>query len=229
MKTKIIFEDNDLCVVHKPAGLATQTDKTGQMDVVSELRNYFAKKKQDIYVGIVHRLDQPVEGLLVFAKNKKTAAELTNQIADHTLNKHYYALVCGQPKEKEATLVDYLEKTNGNISKVVEKGSSDNAKEAKLHYTLCHTKGCEDVEVVIKNYSLVEVELFTGRYHQIRNQLSHYGFPILGDMKYGNEDSKALSSELGIRHVALLAYSIEFIHPQTKKHMAFSIPVPKKW
>lgn len=116
MKTEIIYEDKDLFVIRKPAGLATQTSRVGQADVVSELKNNIAASgtAEPPYLGIIHRLDQPVEGLLVFAKNKKTAAALTKQLGgqgeDYTLNKRYYAVLCGKPSQKEGELVDYMYK-----------------------------------------------------------------------------------------------------------------------
>lgn len=219
MRTEILFEDNDLCVVHKPAGLATQTGSVGQKDVVSELKGYLSKaqKKPSPYLGVVHRLDQPVEGVLVFAKTQKAAAALTKQLGDGFLNKEYYAVVYGVVDKKGEQLTDYLLK-EGNISRVVTKEDAafSQAKKAVLVY--------ETVKVNSeRNCSKVRVTIQTGRFHQIRVQMAHAGMPLLGDSKYGTEEAMEVSKALGVRNVALCAYSIRFIHPVTGKKMEFCI------
>lgn len=243
MQTKIIYEDGQVLVCHKPAGLATQSGKIGQQDVVSELKNYLMagqktaqvnkqnrnsaqgsfRKAEKMggtpYLGVVHRLDQPVEGLLVFAKTKEAAAKLTTQLAKGSLNKRYYALVCGKPSEKEGELVDYLVK-DGNMARVSENGKVDTeAKKAVLQYQLVSGMMTNVSEVI----SLLDIHIDTGRFHQIRVQMSHAGLPLLGDSKYGSEYSMNLSRKLGIRNVALYAYGVEFLHPVTGKKLEFSI------
>ena len=210
---KIIFEDETLIVCQKEAGLAVENANIGQKDLVSEIKNYLKSS----YVGVVHRLDMPVEGLLVFAKNQKAAANISKQLTDNTLNKNYLALVCGQPSSLEATLVDYL-----TASKIVGKGNSKIAvvsnpankesKKAILHYKVVSSK---------KNVSLLDVSIETGRFHQIRAQLSNAGLPIVSDKKYGNAISDALGKELGLRNVALFANRISFAHPVTGKQLSF--------
>ena len=135
MRTKVIYEDKDIMVIHKPAGLATQTGQIGSMDVVSELKNYLAAKGEDSYVGVIHRLDQPVEGLLVFAKNKRAAAHLSGQLAKDNLNKEYDAVVCGVTECREETLTDYLRKGNDSRAQVVtgEEARFPDARRAVLH------------------------------------------------------------------------------------------------
>ena len=215
MQTKILLEDKDLIVCHKPAGLATQTQRLGQPDVVSELKNYL----KNPYVAVIHRLDQPVEGVLVFSKNQKTAAALTKQVTEHTMHKKYLALVCGQPEENACTLVDYLVKdVKTNLSRISTKQDKQ-AKEAKLTY--------ERLAQVTPEVALLEIDLYTGRHHQIRVQLSHAGFPLLGDTKYGTSHSLQLSREKGMKAVALCAYSLEFQHPVTGKKMQITCTTPK--
>lgn len=223
MKTKIIFEDPDILVIYKPAGLATQTSVIGQVDVVSELKNYLAgsqrqpdKKKKEPYLGIIHRLDQPVEGLLVFARNKQAAAALTTQLAgkDGGFNKKYYALVCGRPAPLEQELTDKLIKNPKGFAEVDE----SNGKEAILHYRTVVTKRLADMEI-----SLLDVRIETGRFHQIRVQMAHAGMPLLGDSKYGNGETTEISRILKVRNVALCAYEITFQHPKTKKELKFGI------
>lgn len=229
MQTQIVYEDEAVLVIRKPAGLATESAGIGRKDVVSELKNYVAKKNPGKmpYLGIVHRLDQPVEGLLVFAKTKKAAENLTAQLGKGTLKKEYLAVVCGKVPENTGRLVDYLIKVNGMAvvkdatdaqikdaaDAQTEKAAGPQAKKAVLTYT----KKAET-----EKFTLLAVQIETGRFHQIRAQLSHAGFPILGDEKYGSEESKELSQEKKIRFTALCAASLSFRHPVTGKTMAFT-------
>ena len=237
MQTQIVYEDEAVLVIWKPAGLATESAGIGQKDVVSELKNYVAKKNPGKmpYLGVVHRLDQPVEGLLVFAKTKKAAENLTAQLGKGTLKKEYLAVVCGKVPENTGRLVDYLAKEKGmavvkdaadaqsekdadaqakkDADVQAEKAADPQAKKAVLTYT----KKAETEEL-----TLLAVQIETGRFHQIRAQLSHAGFPILGDEKYGSEESKELSREKKIRFTALCAASLSFRHPVTGKTMAFT-------
>ncbi len=213
MQTQIVYEDEAVLVIRKPAGLATESAGIGQKDVVSELKNYVAKKNPGKmpYLGIVHRLDQPVEGLLVFAKTKKAAENLTVQLGKGTLKKEYLAVVCGKVPENTGRLVDYLAKEKGMA--VVKDAADAQAKKAVLTYMKKAETG---------SLTLLAVQIETGRFHQIRAQLSHAGFPILGDEKYGSEESKELSRERKIRFTALCAASLSFRHPVTGKVMTFT-------
>lgn len=221
MQTQIVYEDEAVLVIRKPAGLATESAGIGQKDVVSELKNYVAKKNPGKmpYLGVVHRLDQPVEGLLVFAKTKKAAENLTAQLGKGTLKKEYLAVVCGKVPENTGRLVDYLAKEKGMAvvkdaaDAQAEKAADPQAKKAVLTYT----KKAETEKL-----TLLAVQIETGRFHQIRAQISHAGFPILGDEKYGSEESKELSREKKIRFTALCAASLSFRHPVTGKTMAFT-------
>ena len=216
MKTIIVHEDRDILVCHKPAGLAVENAAIGRMDMVSELKNYLKSP----YLGVVHRLDQPVEGLLVFAKNPKAAASVSKQLQQNTLNKEYFAVVCGKPDQEAGRLVDYLQKDNKTrTAKVVKKGAPD-AKEAILDYQILQAK--KDGQI-----RLLRIRIETGRFHQIRAQLSNAGFPILGDRKYGDTESLALSQQVGASNVALCACGLEFKHPVTGKKLKFSAPIPE--
>ena len=245
MQTQIVYEDETVLVIRKPAGLATESAGIGQKDVVSELKNYVAKKNlgKMPYLGIVHRLDQPVEGLLVFAKTKKAAENLTAQLGKGTLKKEYLAVVCGKVPENTGRLVDYLAKEKGmavvkNAADAQIKDAADaqvkNAADAQTEKdvdaqagkaadpqakkaVLTYTKKAETGRL-----TLLAVQIETGRFHQIRAQLSHAGFPILGDEKYSSEESKELSREKKIRFTALCAASLSFRHPVTGKTMAFT-------
>lgn len=240
MKTEIIYEDKSIMVVRKPAGLATQTAKVGQQDVVSELKNYLRQS----YLGIIHRLDQPVEGLLVFAKTRDTAAELTAQLRRQgeggTLHKQYYAVLCGKPSENQGRLVDYLYKDGSGTAVVADAGGGpgmvdvqedaeggpgtvgvqadvkqSGAKRAALSWRILQTIDSP------AEMALAEISLETGRFHQIRAQLAHYGYPLLGDVKYGDDRTKGLSQRLCIKNAALCACRLEFVHPAAKKIMSF--------
>lgn len=219
MDKMIVYEDNVLLVVHKPPGIATETAKAGKADLVSELKNYRKKKGEETYIGVIHRLDQPVEGLLVFAKNAEAAKKLSARLQDGSLTKKYIALAAGIPSAQEGELIDYLWKDGRtNLSKVVSKDTKG-AKEARLCWKLLkHSdSGCKG------GSSLIEITLFTGRHHQIRVQMSHAGHPLLGDIKYGSESSIALSKQYGLKSVALLANELRFVHPVSGRHMEFSL------
>lgn len=211
MKPKIIYEDKQLLVCVKPAGMATQTSRLAEPDLVSLLKNHLAAKGES-YLGVVHRLDQPVSGLLVFAKTKEAAADLSRQLGTGTANKYYYACCAGIPEEAKGKLVHYLARDGkSNLARIVEEGNRD-GKRAELQYFLEEKKG---------DCSILRIELMTGRFHQIRAQLSAIGHPLLGDRKYGTEKTQRLSREKGIRFVALCAYRLEFRHPKTGKNMEF--------
>ena len=243
MQTQILYEDNDILVCYKPAGIATQTGGFAKMDVVSELKNYLAKEgKKEPYLGLIQRLDQPVEGVLVFGKNSKATAVLNQQIADKTMKKQYLATVFLEDrsdsdnsfwKEKELhpvgeqiTLTDYLQKdSKTNLSKVVSANNKEAvkaAKKAELAYTILKK------EKIDQGYILyVKVDLHTGRHHQIRVQFSHAGMPLLGDLKYGTSMSKQVSQKLFVPDVALCAQTIQFRHPSSKKPLTFTIKPQK--
>lgn len=215
---KIIYEDRDIIVCEKPPGVPVQSDKSRALDLVNILRNYRADKEElsDIpYIGLVHRLDRPVGGIMVFAKNKKSADLLSKQIQNGDVKKKYMAV---STKTADSyipghyiVLEDYLYKDPlTNTSKVVSKDMKG-AKRAKLSYRICD---------VTDSLSLIEIELMTGRHHQIRVQLSHAGLPLWGDLKYNSMEKLPEWT-----NVALYSYFLEFFHPASKKRMSFcSIP-----
>lgn len=226
MRTKVIYEDKDIIVAQKPAGLATQTARVGQADMVSELKNHIAPAQggKSPYLGVIQRLDQPVEGLLVFAKNQKAAADLTKQLSGQTLNKQYYAAVCGYAPTPEGELVDYLWKTPDGKAQVVtgEQDKHPEAKRAVLRYRIIGERNLLPSSTG-SGVFFTDIHIETGRFHQIRAQMAHAGMPLLGDVKYGTEESMARSRELSVRNVALCAYKLEFLHPFTGKPLSFCI------
>ena len=212
-KINIIYEDNHLLVVEKPINIPVCEDESKDLDLLSILKNYIKvkyNKPGNVYLGLVHRLDRPVGGVMVFAKTSKAASRLSKQVSNHTLKKTYIAVIEGKIK-KEDTLVDYLYKDNKkNISYVVSK---DKGKESILNYKVLNYKD---------NFSLVEINLKTGRSHQIRVQFSSRGYPLVGDAKYNkNHDGKT--------NVALFAKKLEFIHPVTCENLSFELDIPKRY
>lgn len=223
-KNRILYEDNDIIVCHKPAGIATQTARVGQADMVSEIANYLAiTAKGRPYVGVVHRLDQPVEGVLVFAKNRQAATQLGQQIQDHRMEKYYYAVVCGQDFKPCGELTDYLLKDGKtNTSRVVPPEVKD-AKKAVLDYKIMAEQICEETDETALRVALVEIRLHTGRHHQIRVQMSHAGMNLLGDYKYADAETVKMSEHMHIKEIALCAYRLLFLHPKTGKKLQFEI------
>lgn len=210
---ELLYEDDAIIVCVKPTGVATQTKKIGQPDMESMLKNYRASKGEQPYIGVIHRLDQPVSGVMVFAKTKEAAADLSKQVATKKADKFYYAVTEGVPNPRRGTLEDYLIRDGkSNTSRVVGKGTKE-AKRAILSY--------EVVEQNEKN-ALIQVQLETGRHHQIRVQMAHAGWPLVGDRKYNfKENMKAYAGSL-----ALCSYKIGFRHPVTKEKMEFAIDNP---
>lgn len=205
----IIYEDNDILVCRKPAGLPTQSAKVTTPDLVSELKNYLVEKSEN-YLAVIHRLDQPVEGLLVFAKNKEAAKNLNEQLKQGEFGKVYYAVAFNQPSIQEGMLEDYMIK-EGSRAKIVT-ADTPGAQKAVLHYKLIAAK---------KGRVLYEVRLETGRFHQIRAQMAHAGMPILGDKKYADPAIVIYSEAHGIKNVALCAYKLKLVHPKTGEEMLF--------
>lgn len=210
MALKILYEDKNLLVCKKDANIAVESARIGQKDMVSEIRNYLMKTTKNPYVGVIHRLDQPVEGIIVFAKNQKTASEMSKQIREHKVTKKYLALLCGKPPHKDGICEDYILKDGkNNMSKIVSK-DVNSAQFARLSYKTLKEE--ED------NTTLVEIDLETGRHHQIRVQMANMGCPLWGDIKY-NEKFKEKRNIVP----ALCAYKLEFQNPETKKKMTFEI------
>lgn len=210
MNFRILYEDEHIIVCYKPAGIPTQTSKVSEQDMVSLLKNYL----RGGYLAVIHRLDQPVEGLLVFAKTPFAAKELNKGLQGVGFGKYYQAVLWGIPKEKEGTLENYLVKDGRtNTSRIADAKEKD-AKKAVLHYEVLQTG--KDGE---KDISLVQVKLETGRHHQIRVQMAGMGHPIWGDAKYNT----APIQDRRFRQIALCAYKLKFIHPKTKRQMQFEI------
>lgn len=241
----ILYEDKDIIVCHKMAGIAVQSARIGEKDLVSMLNNHLMEQADQRMepVRVVHRLDQPVEGIVVFAKNKKTAASLSAQITDGSMKKVYQAVCCvteagghwiGNAGKNDQELIDYMAKdARTNSSAVVKKGQKD-AKEARLSFRVM-AANCLP-------YVLVEIHLATGRHHQIRVQMAHAGLPLFGDRKYNpdwelyaktwqaqmvNESADHVAHRLLAAELALCATELTFRHPKTGKPMHFQVKPQK--
>lgn len=210
-KLNVLYEDNHIIVAVKPANIPSQADISGDIDMLTMVKEYVKKKYNkpgNVYIGLVQRLDRPVSGIMVFARTSKAASRLTNEIKEHKVKKTYLAVVRGLFNKKNGSLVNYIVKQNDNSSKITTK---DKGKIAKLKYEVIS----ENKE---KKLSLVRVNLETGRHHQIRVQFSNIGHPLYGDQRYGKQDKKQL---------ALFAYHLEFYHPITKEKLVFEY-MPKE-
>lgn len=210
---KIEYEDEDILICYKPAGLPVQSARVGTMDLESALRQYLSSRngrRDPSYLAVIHRLDQPVEGILVFAKTPEAAKELNRQMVSHEMEKKYLAVVDGIPQKTEGRLVDELEKDRkSNLSRVVLSKTAG-SKTAVLSYCLEKTVG---------ERSLLSIWLRTGRHHQIRVQLSHAGLPLAGDTKYNPKEKE----RDGWRQLGLCAVSLSFTHPGTRKKFTWAI------
>lgn len=221
----ILYEDDDIFVVIKPPGMPSQPERSSTMDMVSYLKNLLASrdKIKNPYVSVVHRLDRPVGGIMVYGKNQKAAAALSAQIAGHCVVKEYMAVVWGQMSVPKAALEDYMIKDGtSNMSRVAD-SKVKGAKKAVLSYELLDTAASGD-----RLLSLLKIRLETGRHHQIRVQLSHGGHPVAGDHKYGRtyfEAQKKERDDVVFRdpfyELGLFSCTLEFNHPASKKRLRY--------
>lgn len=211
---KVVYEDNHIIIVSKSSGEIVQGDKTGDIPLSEIVKQYIKEKYQkpgNVFLGVVHRLDRPVSGLVVFAKTSKALTRLGNMFRDSEVHKTYWALTKDSPKKQEGTITSWLvrnEKQNKSYSYDHEVQDS---KKAILNYRVI---GRSD------NYFLIEVNLLTGRHHQIRCQLSSIGCPIKGDLKYGAQRSNPDGS------ISLLSRKVEFVHPISKLLISVEAPLP---
>ncbi|AOW18604.1 RNA pseudouridine synthase [Polaribacter vadi] len=211
---QVLYEDNHIIIINKRAGDITQGDKTGDKplsDVVKEYVKDKYNKPGNVFIGTVHRLDRPTSGIVIFARTSKALERLNKMLRDKTINKTYWALVKNKPKKESDTLIDFLKKDTKKNKSFVYKKEIEGSKKATLHYKIIKK---------LDNYSLLEIDLETGRHHQIRTQLSYIGSPIKGDLKYGFDRSNKDGS------ISLHARKIEFIHPVSKENISLIAPTP---
>lgn len=208
-KLNVLYEDNHVIVVEKPINVLSQGDATRDKDLLTMVKEYVKvkyNKPGNVYIGLVHRLDRPVGGVMVFARSSKAASRLNKEQLEHGFSKKYLAVVNGILKEKYGQFVDKLLKLNDGNTIVSNKG-----KEAILNYEVLK-------ENLSTKHSLVSVKLVTGRHHQIRVQFASRGHALCGDQRYGKQDNTQL---------ALFAYELSFTHPISKEKMTFKLDMPK--
>lgn len=214
---EVVYEDNHVIVVVKPFNMPTQSDESRDPDLLTVVKEYLKvrdEKPGNVYLGMVHRLDRPVGGIVVFAKTSKAASRLSSQLRDKEMGKTYMACVVGAPENESGELVHYLVKDKDKNRVKASKTPREGAKKAELFYeTISYGK----------KMSLLKVTPFTGRPHQIRAQLSAMGHPIVGDLKYG------APTPLPGKNILLFACAITFTHPVKNEEMSFEIPLPKDW
>lgn len=211
---QVLYEDNHIIIVNKESGEIVQGDKTGDVPLSDIVKQYIKEahaKPGAVFLGVVHRLDRPVSGVVVFAKTSKALTRLNNMFRDGEIHKTYWALCSNRPEKIEGELDNWLVRNEKQNKSYVYDKEKPNAKRARLHYQVI---GATD------RYTLIEVHLMTGRHHQIRSQLAHIGCPIKGDLKYGAKRSNPDGS------ISLLARRVEFIHPVSKEKIIVEAPLP---
>ena len=209
----MLYEDNHLIAVVKPAGVLSQGDKTGDSSILDEVRKYIKDKYEkpgNVFLGLLHRLDRPVSGIMLFAKTSKGAARLSEQFRNHAVEKTYHALVLGKPEKAKGVLVNFLIKDE-KLKKAREKAGGE---QARLHYEVIQFNG---------KCSLLKIKIEGGKFHQIRSQLSLAGFPILGDVKYG------AGQPFPDESILLCATGLSFKAATTDEMVNLMIVVPKEW
>lgn len=207
----VIYEDNHIIVVEKPVNIPSQGDKTGDKDMLSIIKYYLKKKYNkpgEVYLGLVHRLDRPTGGIMVFAKTSKAASRLSEQIRNNEFHKSYLCIVDGKMEKSKDTFEDYLYKNERTNTSRIAKSNEKNAKKAILDYEVL--KYNEEI-----NLSVIKVNLHTGRHHQIRVQFASRNHALYGDQKYGSRGRG--------KQLALWAYSLSFKHPTTKELLTFTL------
>jgi 23S rRNA pseudouridine1911/1915/1917 synthase len=212
---QVLFEDNHIIIVNKRAGDITQGDKTGDKPLSDVVKEYVKDKYNKpglVFIGTVHRLDRPTSGIVIFARTSKALERLNKMLRDKVIHKTYWALVKNPPKKTSDTLINFLKKDTKKNKSFVYKKEIEGSKNAILHYKVIKK---------LENYFLVEIDLETGRHHQIRTQLSHIGSAIKGDLKYGFPRSNKDGS------ISLHARKIKFTHPVSKEEIQITAPTPK--
>ena len=212
---QVLFEDNHIIIVNKRAGDITQGDKTGDKPLSDVVKEYVKDKYNKpglVFIGTVHRLDRPTSGIVIFARTSKALERLNKMLREKTIHKTYWALVKNAPKKTSDTLVNFLKKDTKKNKSFVYKKEIEGSKNAILHYTVIKK---------LENYFLIEIDLETGRHHQIRTQLSYIGSAIKGDLKYGFPRSNKDGS------ISLHARKIKFIHPVSKEEIQITARTPE--
>ena len=213
MQAKIYYEDNHLLIVEKPANMPVQADNSQDLDLLTFYKQFIKERDEkpgNVYLGLVHRLDRPVAGLIIFAKTSKAASRLSDALRRRAIDRSYLAVVHGHPRKDSGQLTDYLWKDKRKNQSYVVSPQHKQAKKAQLNYQVLDQS---------QDFSLVRIQLQTGRSHQIRVQMQHLGHPLYGDQKYG-----AAVNQVG-QQIAPWAYQVQFIHPVKKEPLSIqSLP-----
>ena len=212
----VLYEDNHLLALYKPAGLLVQGDKTGEPSLLDLGKTWLKERYQkpgEVFLALVHRLDRPVAGVLLFCRTSKAASRVSEQFRTGTVEKCYLAVLEGKLKEKSGRLIHLIERRDDRSSRIV-RDPTPNSQEARLSYRLLE---------IIGRRSLVEINLETGRHHQIRLQMAHIGHPIVGDLRYG------ASAPLPRKQIALFAHKLTVTHPTRKEELLLQCPLPRDW
>ena len=216
MKSQILYEDNHILIINKNVGQLVQGDKTGDKSLLDLIKSFIKERDQkpgNVFLGLVHRIDRPTSGLVIYAKTSKALSRLTQMVKNREIKKIYWAIVPKEIIPQSQTLTHYLKKNEKNNKAIVYNKETDGAKKAILNYQIIKT---------LDNYMLLEIDLQTGRHHQIRAQLSKIGVPIKGDLKYGAPRSNPDGG------ISLHARCLEFIHPVSKEQINITAPTPEK-
>lgn len=215
MQDQILYEDNHLLIINKKAGQLVQGDKTGDESLLDSIKNFIKirdNKPGNVFLGLVHRIDRPTSGLVIYAKTSKALSRLTQMVKNREIKKTYWAIVPKEIIPESQKLIHYLKKNEKNNKAIIFTKPTEGAKESILTYHLIK---------ILENYQLLEIDLETGRHHQIRAQLSKIGLPIKGDLKYGSPRSNPDGG------ISLHARRLEFIHPVTKDLVSIAAPTPQ--
>lgn len=213
----ILYEDNHIIVVNKPQGVPSQPDESGDKDLLSQVKEYIKEKYNkpgEAFVGLVHRLDRPTGGAMVFAKTSKAAARLSEQMREGDFDKTYYAVVCGRPRDAKGRIVSYLKKDEKTNTVKIVPQTETGARRAELDYEMLEYNSST-------NHALVKVKLYSGRGHQIRVQMKSIKCPVFGDQKYGGENMPKVM-------LNLFACELSFLHPITKQKLVFRVYPPEE-
>ncbi len=213
--SQIVYEDNHLLIINKKAGQIVQGDKTGDVSLLDSIKNLIKKRENkpgNVFLGLVHRIDRPTSGLVIYAKTSKALSRVTQMVKNREIKKTYWAVVVKETIPQSQRLQHYLQKNEKTNKATVFIKPTENAKESILNYQIIK---------ILDNFQLLEIDLETGRHHQIRAQLSKIGVPVKGDLKYGSPRSNPNGG------IHLHARKLEFIHPVTKEKIEIIAPVPK--
>jgi len=232
MNLKVLYEDNHIIAVVKPAGVLTQGDMSGKESLLDQVKKYLKekyKKPGNVFLGLVHRLDKPVQGIVLFGKTSKGASRLSEQFRNHTIQKIYHAIIIGRPKESKGVLKEKVHKISFFAEGFAKKSDQELLEEIKKATKSRTAELGFEVVKSNNNYSLLKITPKTGRFHQIRIQMANMGHPILGDLKYTLQAQSKIQKTLPDQSIGLAATGISFKTATGEKTVDLQIPLPEEW